>query len=110
MKRGEIYLVSLDPAAGHEQQGTRPVLIVSSNEFNRLNRVPIIVPITSGGAYARNAGLAVSLIGAGTRTTGVVLCNQVRALDVTARNGRRLEILPNALIAEILARLTTFFE
>ncbi len=110
MKRGEIYLVSLDPAAGHEQQGTRPVLIVSSNEFNRLNRVPIIVPITSGGAYARNAGLAVSLIGAGTRTTGVVLCNQVRALDVTARNGRRLEILPNAFMAEILARLTTFFE
>jgi mRNA interferase ChpB len=110
VKRGEIYLVSLDPAAGNEQQGTRPVLIVLSNEFNRLNRVPIIVPITSGGAYARNAGLAVSLIGAGTRTTGVALCNQVRALDVTARNGRRLEILPNALIAEILARLMTFFE
>ncbi len=29
MERGEIWLVSLDPTAGHEQQGTRPVLIVT---------------------------------------------------------------------------------
>jgi mRNA interferase ChpB len=110
VKRGEIYLLSLDPASGHEQQGTRPVIVVSSNEFNGLNRVPIVVPITSGGAFARNAGFAVSLFGAGTKTTGVALCNQVRALDVAARNGRRVETLPIPLVAEILARLATFFE
>jgi mRNA interferase ChpB len=110
VKRGEIYLVSLDPASGHEQQGLRPALIVSSDEFNRLNRVPIIVPITSGGAFARNAGFAVSLVGAGTRTTGVALCNQVRALDVSARNGRKLETLPMAFVSEVIARVATFFE
>ncbi|MEY3352695.1 MAG: PemK-like, MazF-like toxin of type toxin-antitoxin system, partial [Pseudomonadota bacterium] len=27
MKRGDIYLVSLDPTAGHEQKGYRPVLV-----------------------------------------------------------------------------------
>lgn len=61
MKRGDIYLVSLDPTEGHEQQGTRPVLIVSPDKFNALTKVPIVVPITSGGNFARTAGFAVSL-------------------------------------------------
>ena len=40
MERGDIYLVSLDPALGHEQQGTRPVLIVSPQAFNQLTKTP----------------------------------------------------------------------
>ena len=36
MERGDVYLVSLDPAAGHEQQGKRPVLVISPGRFNRL--------------------------------------------------------------------------
>ena len=35
MERGDIYLVSLDPTRGHEQQGRRPVLVVSAGAFNR---------------------------------------------------------------------------
>ncbi|VTN10096.1 mRNA interferase PemK [Raoultella terrigena] len=49
MDRGEIWLVSLDPIAGHEQSGKRPVLIVSRASFNKLTRLPVVVPITSGG-------------------------------------------------------------
>ena len=71
MKRGEIWLVSLDPASGHEQKGRRPVLVVSPEAFNRVTKVPIILPITSGGSFARMAGFAVSLTGAGTKTTGI---------------------------------------
>ena len=41
MERGEIWLVSLDPTAGHEQQGTRPVLIVTPAAFNRVTRLPL---------------------------------------------------------------------
>jgi hypothetical protein len=37
MERGDIYLVSLDPASGHEQQGTRPVLLVSPGPFTALH-------------------------------------------------------------------------
>ncbi|HAJ5886443.1 TPA: type II toxin-antitoxin system toxin endoribonuclease PemK, partial [Escherichia coli] len=43
MERGEIWLVSLDPTAGHEQQGTRPVLIVTPAAFNRVTRLPVVV-------------------------------------------------------------------
>jgi mRNA interferase ChpB len=105
VKRGDIYLVSLDPTAGHEQQGTQPVLVVSPDRFNAMTGVPVVVPITSGGAFARSRGFAVSLAGTGTRTTGIVRCDQVRSLDLAARNGRRLESLPDPIMDEVLAKL-----
>ena len=63
MKRGEIYMVSLDPTQGHEQQGQRPVLIVSPTAFNEATKVPVVLPITSGGEFARRIGFAVPLSG-----------------------------------------------
>lgn len=110
MERGDIYMVSLDPTAGHEQQGTRPVLIVSPGAFNRLTRTPIVLPITTGGNFARTAGFAVSLTGAGTRTTGIVRCDQPRALDIDARRGRKLESLPAEIVDEVLAKLAPLLE
>jgi mRNA-degrading endonuclease toxin of MazEF toxin-antitoxin module len=107
VKRGDIYLVSLDPTLGHEQQGTRPVLLVSPDRFNALTRVPIVVPITSGGSFARNAGFTVSLTG--TRTSGVIRCDQPRPLDLAARNGRKLESVPQHVLDDVLARLITLF-
>jgi mRNA interferase ChpB len=110
MERGDIYLVSLDPTRGHEQQGRRPVLVVSPDAFNRLTKVPVVVPITTGGNFARTAGFTVSLAGAGTRTTGVVRCDQPRALDLGSRGGRKLETVPAAIIGEVLARLAPLFD
>jgi len=110
VERGDIYLVLLDPTSAHEQQGTRPVLIVSPKAFNRLTRTPIVLPITSGGNFARAAGFAVPLTGAGTRTTGIVRCNQPCALDIDARRGRRLEGVPASIMDEVLARLAPLFE
>jgi mRNA-degrading endonuclease toxin of MazEF toxin-antitoxin module len=109
-KRGEIWLVSLDPASGHEQKGRRPVLIVSPEAFNRITKLPVIVPITSGGNFARTAGFAVPLAGTGIKTTGVVRCDQPRTLDLAARAGRKLESIPDAIMDEVLARLTPIFE
>jgi mRNA interferase ChpB len=110
MKRGEVWLVSLDPTSGHEQKGRRPVLIVSPEAFNRITRVPIVLPITSGGSFARTAGFAVALAGTGTKTTGVVRCDQPRALDLASRGGRRLESIPDPVMEEVLARLSPIFE
>jgi mRNA-degrading endonuclease toxin of MazEF toxin-antitoxin module len=110
MKRGEIWLVSLDPTSGHEQKGRRPVLIVSPEAFNRITKLPVILPITSGGNFARTAGFAVPLAGAGTKTTGVVRCDQPRTLDLAARGGRKLESVPDAIMDEVLARISPIFE
>jgi mRNA-degrading endonuclease toxin of MazEF toxin-antitoxin module len=56
------------------------------------------------------AGFSVGLSGAGTKTTGIVRCDQPRALDLAARNGRKLENVPDAIMDEVLARLTPIFE
>ncbi|MGK9145925.1 type II toxin-antitoxin system PemK/MazF family toxin [Xanthomonas euvesicatoria] len=110
MDRGDVYLVSLDPTSGHEQQGTRPVLIVSPSAFNRLTKAPVVLPITSGGNFARTAGFTVSLMGAGTNTTGVVRCDQPRALDLASRRGRKLETVPSPIMDEVLAKLSAILE
>ena len=110
MRRGEIWLVGLDPAEGPEQKGRRPVLVISPDAFNQVTKVPVVLPITSGGNFARTAGFAVSLAGAGTKTTGVVRCDQPRALDLGARNGRKLENVPDAIMDEVLAKVGTILE
>ena len=110
MTRGEIWLVSLDPASGYEQKGRRPVLIVSPEAFNRITRLPVILPITSGVSFARTAGFAVPLTGTETKTRGVVRCDQPRTLDLTARGGRKLESIPDAVMDEVLAKISPIFE
>jgi mRNA-degrading endonuclease toxin of MazEF toxin-antitoxin module len=110
MRRGEIWVVGLDPAEGHEQKGRRPVLVISPDAFNQVTKVPVVLPVTSGGNFARTAGFAVSLTGAGTKTTGVIRCDQPRAFDLGARQGRKLENVPDAIMDEVLARVATILE
>src|ERR1700674_1249919 len=110
MKRGEIWFVSLDSTSGHEQKGRSPVLIVAPGAFNRITKLPVVLPITNGGNFARTAGFAVPLAGAGTKTTGVVRCDQPRARDLAARAGRNLESVPDAVMDEVLARISPIFE
>lgn len=110
MERGDIYIVPLDPAAGREQQGKRPVLVISPGSFNRMTGVPVVLPITTAGGFARMAGFAVTLMGAGTQTTGIVRCDQPRALDLRARGGRKIERVPDGIVDEVLTRVTPIFE
>ncbi|HEV2646680.1 MAG TPA: type II toxin-antitoxin system PemK/MazF family toxin [Acidobacteriaceae bacterium] len=107
MKRGDIYMVSLDPTHGHEQRGHRPVLIVSPTAFNTATKLPIVLPITSGGEFARRIGFAVPITG--IRTTGVIRCDQPRVLDIAARKGKKVEALPETLLDDVLARTATLF-
>jgi mRNA interferase ChpB len=109
VKRGDIYMVDLDPTIGHEIKKRRPVLIVSPTEFNRRN-LPLVAPITSGGAMARLGLMTVALAGTGTATTGVVLCNQIRTLDIGERRGKRLERAPDEITRVVVARVADIFE
>lgn len=108
MKQGDIYMVSLNPAQGREQQGHRPVLIVSPWEFNAATKLPVVLPITNGGDFARRIGFAVEI--SGIKATGLIRCDQPRVLDIAERGGRRVEALPAALLDEVLAKVATLFE
>ena len=107
MERGDIYVVDLDPTAGHEQRGRRPVIVVSPGAFNQLG-LQLVAPITSGGAFARHRGFAVEL--AGAKTKGIILCNQLRTLDLAARKSRYIERAPASIIDDMLAKIRTLVE
>ena len=107
INRGDIYMVSLDPTLGHEQRGHRPVLVISPTEFNEATKLPVVLPITSGGDFARRIGFAVQLTG--IQTTGVVRCDQPRVLDISARGGRKVDTLPPEILEEVLAKTVVLF-
>ena len=102
--RGDIVNVPLDPTVGHEQRGTRPALVLTTKEFNRLGDV-LVAPITQGGDFARYAGFAVTLSGTGCKTQGVALVNKIRMLDLAARKARKVERAPQEVIDDAIARL-----
>ena len=109
MDRGDIYTVNLDPTKGREQQGTRPVMVISKAAFNRHNPA-LVCPIATAAVGQRLAGLTVNLQGAGIATTGVVLCSQVRGLDLKARNGHRVERAPDYIVDLVLDCLRDIIE
>ena len=107
--RGDVVSVPLDPTVGHEQRGTRPALVLTTKDFNKLGDV-LVAPITQGGDFSRHAGFAVSLTGTGCRTQGVALVNKVQMLDLAARKARRIERAPQAVIDEALGRLMALLD
>lgn len=108
--RGDIVRLNLNPTAGREQQGDfRPALVLTPAAYNATG-LAVIAPITQGGDFARYAGFAVTLSGAGTETQGVILCNQIRSVDLEARGAKRVEVAPDVVIEDALARVQALFE
>ena len=94
---GDIYWVNLDPTLGTEQAGRRPAIVISSGRYNaRSNRV-IVCPITS---RVRDWPMDVPLPNSCV-TQGVVLCDQVRALDKRLRLFGRVEKTPLDFVARV---------
>jgi mRNA interferase ChpB len=100
--RGDILELSLDPTHGREIRGSRPVLVLSADAFNKASGLLLVAPITQGGTASRENGFSVTLLGAGTKTHGVVLCDQTRTVDARARAFRRIEKAPSAIVDEAL--------
>ena len=76
MKRGEIWLVNLDPTVGSEIKKTRPCVIVSPQELNQHLRTVMMAPMTSKGFAAP---FRVPVTHAGTK--GLIVLDQMRAVD-----------------------------
>lgn len=108
--RGDIIRTSLNPTLGHELQGDlRPALVITKREFNALG-LTLVAPITNGGDYARIAGFTVPLIGMGLKTSGVILTNAIRTLDLSARPTQKIENAPAEIVADVLARISALID
>jgi mRNA interferase ChpB len=108
--RGDILSLSLDPTRGHEIRGHRPVLVLSADAFNKASGLLLVAPISQGALASRTTGFGVTLMGSGTATQGVVLCDQTRTVDARARTYRRIERAPPAVVAEALEAVRAILE
>lgn len=97
VKQGDIIKVSLDPQAGHEQAGWCPALVISNNEFNKRTKLAIVCPITN---TDNDFPLHVKL-DQRTATTGVILCEHVRTLDLTEGKNKFIESVPKDIIKQV---------
>ena len=82
IKRGDIFIANLEPIKGHEQGGTRPVLIIQNNIHNQHSPVIIIAAITSkifDKEYPTNVFLSKEESGLDKDST--ILLNQIRTID-----------------------------
>jgi len=86
------------------------VLVLSADLFNRASGLLLIAPIAQGGNASRGSGFSVTLMGSGTRTQGIVLCDQTRTIDAQARRFRKVEKAPSALVHEALDAVRAILE
>ena len=98
VKQGNIILVDFDPQLGHEQKGRRPALVISNELFNKYSEMSIVCPITN---TDKNHPLHVKLNDK-TKTTGVVLCDQIKTMDIKVRNFKILENIPEDILENVL--------
>jgi len=103
VKRGEIWLVNLDPTVGSEIRKSRPCVIVSPPELNRYLRTVIVAPMTSKGFAAP---FRVPLTHAGTK--GLIVLDQLRAVD-KMRLAKRLGTVSGRTLGTVVTKLQEVF-
>lgn len=105
MKRGEIWLVNLDPTVGSEIKKSRPCVVVSPVELNENLRTLIVAPMTSKGF---SAPFRVPVTHAGTK--GLIVLDQLRTVDKVRLVKRMGAVSPKTLTAVLTTLQEVFAE
>ena len=103
MKRGEIWLVNLDPKIGSEIRKSRPCVVVSPAEMHDYVRTVIVAPMTTG---SRAAPFRIGVTHDGKK--GLILLDQMRAVD-KGRLAKRLGTVTAKALASTLTTLQEVF-
>ena len=104
VKQGDIIKLNFDPQSGREQAGYRPAVVISNDIFNAKTNMAIVCPITN---TKRIFPLHIPLDNR-TITTGYVLCEHIKSLDLSDRECKVIEQLPEDLLDKII--VTVFSE
>jgi mRNA interferase MazF len=102
-RRGDVVWITLNPQAGHEEEGRRPAVILSPDPYNAKVGLALLCPITS---QVKGYPFEV-VIPAGLPATGVILSDQIKSLDWRARKAEWVCSLPPQTTAEVLAKSLT---
>ena len=105
--QGDIIWMDFDPQVGYEQKGRRPAIVVSNNRFNKFQKATAMVcPITN---VDKNIPLHIKL-DERTKTSGVILCDQAKILDLQKRNAEFIESAPDDIIFEVADTVGGFID
>jgi mRNA-degrading endonuclease toxin of MazEF toxin-antitoxin module len=105
---GDLIEIDADAAAGHEQRGRRPVVIVSVNALQSALGLAMVCAVTTHGGRADGARNDLEVpIPPGLPVKGVILPHQLRTIDIKARNSSKLCTVPRATLQATRARLKT---
>ena len=97
--RGEVWMIDLSPVRGHEQEGMRPALIVSVDEFNSSKaELLMVLPVTSKKKYALPTHVPVDPPEAGLTMASVILCDQLRTVSKERLVRRMGTVEPSTLM------------
>ena len=108
LSEGDLIEIDVDGAAGHEQRGRRPVLIVSVNALQSALGLAMVCAVTTHGGRAEGARNDLEVaIPPGLPVKGVVLPHQLRTIDTNTRNANKLCAVPRATLQATRARLKT---
>lgn len=102
--RGDIIIMDFNPQQGHEQNGRRPALIVSNDTLNSHSSLVEVCPITNTN---KQHPFHIELDNR-TSTTGVILCDQAKMLDIRARNAVVIEHCPQDICDDVKDLLISF--
>jgi len=97
-EQGNILFMDIGPTRGHEENGRRPVIVVSIEDFYKLNGLVKVVPITN----SPNPFGTTLPMPASCKTTGTVLCQHESSLDISQRNPDFIEVCPKDTLKQIL--------
>lgn len=103
VKRGEIWLLNLDPTVGSEIKQSRPCVVVSPAEMHDHLRTVIVAPMTT---KSRTAPFRIAVLHGGKK--GLILLDQIRAVD-KVRLAKRLGAVSTKTLAGTLATLQEVF-
>jgi mRNA interferase MazF len=101
-EHGDAVWLQFNPQAGHEQAGRRPALVLSPAAYNGKVGLAVLCPITS-----QSKGYPFEVAISTRKLTGVVLSDQVKSLDWRVRQAEMIERVPDAVVQEVLAKLST---
>ncbi len=104
MKRGDVYLVSLEPVVGSETGKTRPAVVVQNDLANRTSPTVTVIPITSRADRVFPFQVRRAVGEGGLERAGKALCEQIRTVS-RQRLKRRLGQLPPERMREVRAAL-----
>jgi len=106
VSQGDLIKLDFDPHVGTEQSGFRPALVVSGDKYHRVtNKRAWVCPISK---TDKNYPIHIRLDDS-TVTEGVVLCDQIKTVDLVARGFDVIEKAPEHIVWDVLDVIDDLF-